>query len=367
MPAAKPLTVTILSPDPRIPGGVAVFIEVMRRAMDRSVETSHFLVGRRATDRSALAVALNPLLDAFRLARHLLFMRPDAVHINPSLEHKSLFRDGLFLLVMRLLRKREVFMFIHGWDEDLSAAIAANPVWRALFRFVYGWPRITVVLAGRFRDQMLAMGFMPEQIHVDSAMFDHTMFDGLTRKRHEDHRLVFVSRLVKGKGVWEALEAYTALKPRYPTLSLYIVGDGPERKRLVQAIAERGIPDVVVRGYLSTAEKAQILLDGDIFVYPTTYAEGCPAALLEAMAAGMPCVTTGVGGIPDVFVDGDNGIMLDDVAPRTIAAAITELLDDAQRMADISEHNKRRAWEKYEARSVTRRIARRYFEVVAAQ
>jgi len=367
MTAAKPLTVTILSPDPRIPGGVAVFIEAMRRALDRKVRTSYFLVGRRATDRSALTAAFNPFLDSFRLARHLLLMRPDVVHINPTLDFKSVLRDGLFLLVMRLFRKREVFMFIHGWEEGISAVIAANPLWRTIFRFVYGWPRLTVVLAGRFRDQMVAMGFNPERIQVDSAMFDHTMFEGLTRKHHKDRRLVFVSRLVNDKGVWKVLEAYAALKPRYPTLSLYIVGDGPERKGLVQAIAQRRIPDVVVTGYVSAAEKAQVLLDGDIFVFPTTAGEGCPATLLEAMAAGMPCVTTGVGGIPDVFVDGDNGIIIDDVAPCTVEAAIVELLDDAQRMADISEHNKQRAWEKYAARPVTERIARRYFEVVAAR
>jgi len=367
MTAAKPLTVTILYPDPRTPGGVVAVIDAMRRSMNADVRTTHFVTGRRVTDRSRFRVALNPLLDAFRLARHLLHVRPDVVHINPSLNYKSLFRDGLFLLVMRWLRKREVFMLFHGWDDKLAVTIAANPLWRALFRFVYGWPRITVVLARRFRDRLLAMGFTPDQIKVDSTMFDRSIFEGLARKPHDQQRLVFLSRLVEGKGAWEVLEAHAALKLRYPKLSLYIAGDGPERKKLEQAIAGRGIRDVVVTGHVNSPEKGQILLDGDVFVFPTTYGEGCPVSLLEAMAAGLPCVTTNVGGIPDVFVNGENGIMLDHVTPHTVEVAIAELLDDRQRMAKMATNNRSQAWEKYEARRVTERVVRRYFEVVAAR
>lgn len=359
----KPLRVTILYPDPLILGGVAIFIEAMRRALSRNVHTTHFLVGRRATTRGKLGALLNPFIDAFRLAWHLLRARPDVVHINPSLNTKSVLRDGLFLLVMRVFRKREVFMFMHGWEEELSALIARSRFLRPLFRYVYGWPRLTVVLASRFREQLIAMGFPSARIQVDSAMFDGGIFEGLARRKHTDLRLVFVSRLVPGKGMWELLEAYASLKPHFAELSLYIVGDGTERQRLIQTVAERGIPAVTITGYISIQEKAQILLDGDLFVFPTTYGEGCPASLLEAMAAGMPCITTGVGGIPDVFVDGASGTTLDHVTAVTVEKSITDMIGDSQRMARISQYNRDIAWKKYEAKPVTARMEWRYFEI----
>ncbi len=365
MVTGKKLRVTVLYPDPRILGGVAIFIEAMRRAIDTSVETTHFLVGKRAGQSSIASAALNPAVDSWRLAKHLRTTRPDVVHINPSLNLKSLFRDGLLLLVMRLLRKREVFMFFHGWEEDLSTAISSHMIWRTLFRYIYGWPRITVVLAERFRHQLLAMGFPPERIQVDSAMFDGAIFDGLSRQPHSERRLIFLSRLVPGKGMWELLDAFDLLKSKYPDLSLYFVGDGTEREALVAAVAQRGFKDVVITGFVSTREKAQHLLDGDIFVFPTLYGEGCPASLLEAMATGMPCITTRVGGIPDVFIDGENGVLLDTVTPQTISAAIAELLDNTPRMAAIAATNRDTGWKKYEAKSVSARIEASYRRVQA--
>jgi glycosyltransferase involved in cell wall biosynthesis len=138
------------------------------------------------------------------------------------------------------------------------------------------------------------------------------------------------------------------------------VGDGEEREAIVQLVAERSIPDVTVTGYVSTATKAQILLDGDLFVFPTSYAEGCPASLLEAMAAGLPCITTSVGGIPDVFVNNLNGILLDNVTPQTVANAITYLLSDISTLMVIAEHNRAKAWNKYESQQVSERIAKDY-------
>lgn len=360
------LKVTILYPDPRILGGVAIFIEAMRRAFDSSIQTEHFLVGRRVTDVGHVRTLLNPLSDAVRLAWHVFRVRPDVVHINPSLNIRSVLRDGLFLLVLRLLGKREVLMFIHGWEENLSARISGNRVLRNLFRYVYGWPSVTIVLAKRFREQLLDMGFCADRIRVDTAMFEGALFDGLVRQNHADRRLVFVSRLVAGKGMWELLDAYADLKLHNPNLTLWFVGDGNERAAITQAVTERSIPDVTITGFVSAAAKAQILLDGDLFVFPTTYGEGCPASLLEAMAAGLPCVTTRVGGIPDIFADKTNGVLLSEVTAQTVADAIAGLLSNAQALKAIADYNRIEAWSRYESCVVSRRIAAEYRSTAAA-
>ena len=354
------LNVTILYPDTRILGGVAIFIEAMRRAFDSSIKTEHFLVGRRSTDVSRIKILLNTLFDAIRLVWHVRTARPDVVHINPSLNLKSLFRDGLFLLVLRLMNKREVLMFMHGWEEDLSAKIAGNRFFCRLFRYIYSWSAMTIVLASRFRNQLISMGFNPDRIRVDSAMFDGAMFSDLVRQQHTDRRLVFISRLVAGKGMWELLNAYEFLKPDYPDLTLWFVGDGEEREAIVQSVVKRSIPDVTVTGYVSTATKAQILLDGDLFVFPTSYGEGCPASLLEAMAAGLPCITTAVGGIPDIFENNMNGILLANVTSQTVADAIARLLSDTDTLKVIAGHNRAQAWDKYESHQVSERIAKDY-------
>jgi glycosyltransferase involved in cell wall biosynthesis len=355
-----PLRVTVLYPDPRILGGVAIFIEALRRSLDSSIRTEPFLVGRRATEKGRFRSMFNPIADAVRLAVHLMRARPDVVHINPSLNVNSLLRDGLFLLVMRLFGMREVLMFMHGWESALSTRISRNSLWRAMFRFVYGWPQVIVVLGSQFRNELLAMGFPAERIRVDSAMFDGSIFHGLVRRPHDDRRLVFVSRLVANKGMWELLDAYASLKSQYPDLSLCFVGDGVERGRLTAAVQARRLEGVTITGFVSAESKAQILLDSDIFVFPTTYGEGCPASLLEAMAAGLPCVTSRVGGIPDVFADNVNGILLDEVTSKSVEGAIGELLNDPSRMNRIANTNRILGWSRFEAGPVSARIAAEY-------
>lgn len=359
------LNVTILYPDTRILGGVAIFIEAMRRAFDSSIKTNHFMVGRRATDTNRIKLLLNTVIDALRLVWHVYTVRPDVVHINPSLNLKSLFRDGLFLLILRLLKKREVLMFMHGWEENLSAKIAGNRIYLTLFRFIYGWPAMTIVLASRFRMQLLSMGFCAEKIRVDSAMFDGTMFEGVVRQQHTDCRLVFISRLVAGKGMWELLEAYASLKASHPELTLWFVGDGEERGAIERAVRERSIPDVTITGFVNTGTKAQILLNGDLFVFPTTYGEGCPASLLEAMAAGLPCITTGVGGIPDIFDNNQNGILLKEVSTQAVADAILTLMSNETLMRTIAEQNRNTAWRSFESHVVSDRIAAEYRSIAA--
>ena len=328
----RALRVTILMPHVEVIGGVRIFMDSLRENLDDSFETLDFRIGRRPGLAKPFA-PLVPLWDTLRLLVHVLFVRPDVVHLNPTLDRLSTLRDGLFLTVLRLLGKREVFVFMHGWEEDRCRRIGVHPVKRRLFAWAFGWPRMTVVLANRFKDQLLAQGFEAERIRVDSAMFDAAIFHGLKRQPMLGVRLVFTARLVREKGVWELLDAYAALRQRHPDMSLQMLGSGPELDGLRRAVLERGLEGVRLPGFVSAAEKAQTLLDGDIFVFPTYHDEGCPASLLEAMAAGLPCITTPMGGIPDVFRHGENGLMIQQVTPQTITEAVENLLHDPQRLA----------------------------------
>lgn len=84
-------------------------------------------------------------------------------------------------MLLRLLNKREVLMFMHGWEEDLSTKISSSRFCRVAFRYTCSWPAVTIVVVSRFRRQLLSMGFCTERIRVDSAMFDGAMFEGLAR------------------------------------------------------------------------------------------------------------------------------------------------------------------------------------------
>lgn len=320
-------------------------------------------MGLRFGETSRLRALLAPLRDAVGLFLAIRGGQPDVVHVNPSLNLVSVLRDGLFMLVLRALGKRSVLVIWHGWENELSQQIRSYRLLRYLFMATFGWAGHSVVLASRFRDELIEMGFAADRVSVESTMFDNTLFNRITRRQHECTTLLFLSRMEQTKGGFELVEAYSRIKARFPATRLVMAGDGPARKFLESRVAELGVADVSFPGYLRGDYKAQALVDADLFVLPTTYGEGCPVSLLEAMAAGLPCITNAVGGIPDIFRHDVNGVLLNGVSVDSVTGALVSLLGDPSKCARIAEHNRQEAWKTFSAPAVTRRIETLYNEV----
>jgi glycosyltransferase involved in cell wall biosynthesis len=136
------------------------------------------------------------------------------------------------------------------------------------------------------------------------------------------HSIATVARLVEQKGHRVLIEALKGL----PDVSLVIVGDGPLRAALESMTREWGVADrVVFLGEVS--DVPAVLAKAELFVL-TSFNEGLPLAVLEAMAAGLPVVATRVGGTPELVIPGENGVLVDPGDPIGTRAAIRMLLDD---------------------------------------
>ncbi len=146
-------------------------------------------------------------------------------------------------------------------------------------------------------------------------------------------QLIFVGRLAAVKGVPVLLDALHRLKQKGSNISLVLVGDGAERKVLEARIQELGIGDIVeITGYQSQGAVADYLSKSDIFVLPS-FAEGVPVVLMEAMATGLPVVTTRIAGIPELVEDGVNGF----ITPPGDAESLAERLADLAASSSVRE------------------------------
>jgi glycosyltransferase involved in cell wall biosynthesis len=353
----------ILSPDPARQGGVRDFVETFKSRLGPDVEAERFVVGRGTGGLSSL---LGAVVDAVRLFARLA-TQPDVVHLNPSL-NKAIVREALAMLALRLRGARNVLVFIHGWDLGWEKRIDDSRFWRWLLRTAYGRSACIVVLAGRFRDRLVGWGFDPRRIRVMSTFFEGGQFDGLSRTRDDEQvQLLFLSRFVRAKGGYEVIEAFARLAGDYPGLRLICAGDGPDAEGM-KALAQRlGVADRVdFPGFVSGEAKARLLLDSDVFAFPTYYGEGCPVSLLEAMAAGMAVLTAEAGGIPEVFRDGENGVLLRQVSADTVEQGLRRLLADPTARRAVGERNRQQAWARFEAGPVSAQLVGLYREVVAA-
>ncbi|MEQ6901073.1 glycosyltransferase [Nocardioides sp. YIM 152588] len=118
-------------------------------------------------------------------------------------------------------------------------------------------------------------------------------------------------------------------------LHLDLIGDGVLRTDLEKLAAELGVADRVrFLGPRSEAEVREALAAADLFVLPSVVArdgqmEGLPVALMEALASGVPTVSTRLSGIPEIVVDGETGLLAEPADPASLAAALTRILEDA--------------------------------------
>jgi N-acetyl-alpha-D-glucosaminyl L-malate synthase BshA len=135
-----------------------------------------------------------------------------------------------------------------------------------------------------------------------------------------------VARLTPQKAHDILLRAWPMVLSRYPDAHLVLVGSGPEETRLRRLADSLGITG---RVYFAGEQRevAPYLAASDVFVLPSR-AEGLGLALMEAMSAGLPCVASRVGGIPDLIEDGQNGLLVEPEDVAGLAKALLKLLED---------------------------------------
>lgn len=156
--------------------------------------------------------------------------------------------------------------------------------------------------------------------------------ESLVVKQHQGRgkRLLFVGRFDHVKGLPLLLEAFAVLAQRDPELHLDLVGDGPERADLEALVAELVLEArVTFHGYHSQAQLQADYARADLFVL-TSFAEGIPVVLMEAMAKGVPVVAPRITGIPELVEDGGSGLLYTPGSKEQLAAAIESLLADPE-------------------------------------
>jgi glycosyltransferase involved in cell wall biosynthesis len=117
-----------------------------------------------------------------------------------------------------------------------------------------------------------------------------------------------VARLQPEKGIDELIDVAAELHALVPDARVFVAGEGPEETRLRDRVANERRGDAITllgrRG-----DVGELLAAADAFCLPSRH-EGVPLSLLEAMAAGLPCVATAVGGIPGLVTDGFSGLVV---------------------------------------------------------
>jgi glycosyltransferase involved in cell wall biosynthesis len=169
----------------------------------------------------------------------------------------------------------------------------------------------------------------------------------------------FVGRMIPDKGLGRLVDAVARLAARVGGLSLLAVGDGPDRARFQPvAAAALGHARAVFTGSRSDPERMYPLMD--VLAFPSTYSEGSPNVLLEAMACAVPVVANRLPQTEAMIQQSRTGLLVDARDPQTLAEAVAGLLHDPDRATSIAAAARRFVERHHDLAETVRRTERLY-------
>lgn len=239
------------------------------------------------------------------------------VHIHVSLR-ASFWRKAFFFFSAYIFRIPTI-LHLHSSQFPTFYQDECGPRRRALIRFVFNHAERVVVLSAMWKDWVNANFSNPHVMPVNNPVSLPEIVPPWESRSAE--RVLFLGRLGKNKGTYDLITAAATVFSRHPDLQLKLGGDG-ELDAARAFAAKSGIEkQVELLGWVRADEKASQLATSGIYALPS-YSEGLPMSVLEAMAAGLPILSTPVGGIPEVVTDGVEGFL---VAPGDVSALANRL------------------------------------------
>ncbi len=286
--------------------GAPVQIQVLRTRFGKTAFMKHLSVP------AALA----------RFAWLCAFRRFDIVHVNLA-PRGSTWRKGVFAGVARLFG-RPLIIHLHGSGYDMFYQGLPDGLQRLVRRIFRGADAV-VALSPYWRDVVV------DQLQVSS---ERTVIiaNGAPAAKISSRpiealpTIAFLGALGSRKGVDVLVDALGRLATKGLAFRAVLAGDGDDKADYIKQIAEFGLSEsVTFPGWLDAAAVDRLLGEADLLVLPSR-AENQPIAILEAMARGLPVVSTRVGAIPEQVTHGESGLIVPPGDPVALADALEALI-----------------------------------------
>lgn len=299
-----------------------------------------------------------------RLGRRIATMASEEGATVVHCHHYSPFVYGTLARLWR--RQLRIVFTEHGRTGDGPP----SPKRRVANRMLALVPSGVYAVSEDLRRHMVAEGFPPDRVQVirngvplGPAADDQARREGRRRlgARPDELLIGAVGRLDPVKDLRTLLLAFAELAVSLPHARLVLIGGGPERRTIEDAVARADFRDqVTMTGHRTDVRE---LLPGlDIYVNSSIF-EGISLTILEAMAAGLPVVATRVGGTPEVVLDGSSGFLVPSREPRAIAAALRSCAADRARARAMGAAGRQRVIEEFSIDRMVRRYAAIYDEL----
>jgi glycosyltransferase involved in cell wall biosynthesis len=342
----------ILTVGPIFPvgGGVGMVNKILleSRGLNESFEIDHLNTnrGKAGADKVATLAPINLVYfigQTFNLLKILVIKRPRILHQSVSWGI-AFWKEAFFMLLGRCFGVK-IIAHIHGSKLDVQFR-KGNKIQRKMMRIAFDIPHKIIVLSESWR--MFLIGEVSEKLDVviipNSIDFSiaNAMERHVSNTKKKECLVLFLGWLSVRKGLLDALHAADLIHKCMPEVHFVFAGNiepGPDREMIETACGKASKNENITFPGLVTGEgKISLLSRASIFILPS-YHENLPVAILEAMAMGLPIVSTAIAGIPELIEDGKNGFLIQPGDYSALADRIIQLIQDPELCQTMEEAN----------------------------
>ena len=228
------------------------------------------------------------------------------------------------------------------------------------FRKYYDLIDVIITPSAFARDRLVDCGFHPRKVRVVHNFIDTASYE----PRYGGEGVIYFGRLVVEKG----LDGLVRVAEGLPDVRFMLAGDGPERGRLEALAEELGVKcdsgNVEFLGYVDRSRLHRIVSATMCVAMPSIWYENFPYAVLEAFALGKPVVASNIGGMPEMIVHGETGLLVEPGSVRDLEGAIGYLLENPDRASKMGRKARLRVEREFDGEIHYERIMEIYDSLV---
>lgn len=310
---------------------------------------------------------IRKLRDFIRQLRHIRqevkTFHPALCYVTPNAKGGAFYKDYVIVMMLKAMGQKVVIHYHNKgvatrqdkpldnflykrFFKGLKVILLAEPLYQDVCKYV------------KREDVFICPNGIPEQETIP------------TKTPHEGFNILFLSNMMKEKGVWDLVEACRILKEQGKKFHCHFVGKWSDitKEDFHQKLQETHLEnEVTAYGAKYGTEKNAFLQQADVFAFPTYYNNECfPLVLLEAMEQGLACISTREGGISAIIEEGKTGYVIEKQQPLVLAEKIACLIDYQALCQSMGEAGRKKFKEEFTLERFEDRMKEILQEIVSA-
>lgn len=244
---------------------------------------------------------------------------PDLCYVTPNAKGGAFYKDFLIVMMLKAMGKKVIIHYHNKGVSTRHNKFVDNFLYRLFFKNLK-----VILLADTLYDDIRKYVNKKDVYICPNGIPATTK---LKRKKHDGFNILFLSNMMREKGVYDLIDACKILKDKNIKFHCHFVGKWSD---ITEKTFNERINALELQKYVNAygakygEEKKEFFQTADVFVFPTFYNNECfPLVLLEAMEQGIPCISCNEGGISDIVDDGQTGFII----PKNQPAVLSEKLE----------------------------------------